>query len=563
MSNFRRLVGYGLRHKGLMLLVISSFVLVSLLEVLVAFTLRDLIDGLLGGAPLGSLVRSAVLILSFYSLMQFLLWYAQYRAQVLERVAGIDIQVDFLKKILRLPEEEAGKHTGGEVLSVVLSDAEIAGRVAASGVVGIIIYTFEVLVALVVLVLLSPILALVAIALAPLGFLALSLTRRNLEKASEGERKAYSAFVDAFKQVIDGRREIKLYKAFDVIDKFVTPVTRLFAEKAANLAKWEASVVQLDSFIYGMTKLVMLGVGVVLAYMNIVTLGTAVAVYYYVGSLYQPLERLVNLVALAIRALPVAQRVFAVLDSEEEKGGSVPFPKGRICVEYSDVHLSISGSSILRGVDFSICSGEWVAIVGRSGVGKTLMALLLTGLIRPTRGRIKVNGIPLEEFDLDSLRASVIYVPPKPFLINASIAENIAFGKAVSREDIEKAAEIAKIDFAGLDADVGELGSKLSDGQKQRIALARALVRRPSVLILDEATSGLDPETEDIVLTRIRSHYPEMIVIIISHRLATIRHADKVAVLEDGKIEAIGTLDEVAARSKTFKEIMKLAENQS
>ncbi len=211
-------------------------------------------------------------------------------------------------KVFRIPEKYFQVHTSGEVLSKITSDADIAGRIGADLVTGIAIYVINIAVATIVLVKLSIYLALIALAFMVINFLALRMFRGRLNESSLREREAYSRFMEALKEGVDGRRELKLYGALEFLKRRFRRVADDLVAKSAELAKWEAGSFQAEAYLFGLSQLVTLGIGVLLARIGLVGLGTVIAFYSYVPTLFRPAERLVNLWALAQRAKPAARR---------------------------------------------------------------------------------------------------------------------------------------------------------------------------------------------------------------------------------------------------------------
>ncbi len=260
------------------------------------------------------------------------------------------------------------------------------------------------------------------------------------------------------------------------------------------------------------------------------------------------------------RALAATERVFEILDSEPDvlpPHRPEPFPEGTPGVEFRDVSFSYEGSGdpVLEGVNLRVEPGEAVAVVGATGSGKSTLLSLIPRFYDPQRGSVLVGGVDVKALDLEELRRNVGVVPQETFLFSEKVRDNIAFGKEdATQEEIEEAARIAGIHGQilsfpeGYDTQVGEWGVTLSGGQKQRLAIARALVKDPRILILDDATSSVDAETEKSIQEALRStlkESSERTMFIIAHRLSTILLADRVVVLEGGRVVETGTHEEL------------------
>lgn len=222
------------------------------------------------------------------------------------------------------------------------------------------------------------------------------------------------------------------------------------------------------------------------------------------------------------------------------------------------------GQKALDQVNLMVEAGKMIALVGPSGAGKTTLTQLLLRHLHPTGGRITVDGRPIDDFEPDSWHRGMAVVEQEPFLFNDTLANNIGFGlPVVDRAQVERAARIAQLEDLiqelpdGLDSLVGERGFKISGGQRQRLAIARAVVRDPGILILDEATSSLDALSESLVQQALDEAMKDRTVIVIAHRLSTIRHADRIVVLEHGRVAKTGTWDELLHTNGLFAELVR------
>lgn len=255
----------------------------------------------------------------------------------------------------------------------------------------------------------------------------------------------------------------------------------------------------------------------------------------------------------------------ALLRARRMREGAATFPAGFAVIEVQDVSFAYDPSApVLTEASFRIERGRHVAIVGPSGCGKSTVCLLLCRIYDPTWGEIMVDGTPLTELRLESLRRAVTLVEQTPILLNDTIANNIAYGwPGVTEAEIRLAAKKANADEFihefpdGYDTNVGNLGTSLSGGQRQRVAIARALIRRPQVLILDEATSAVDSKSEALIKESIEALKGETTVISVAHRLSTIKDADEIHFLSDGRIVCSGTFAELLAEHPEFRDYVK------
>ena len=295
-------------------------------------------------------------------------------------------------------------------------------------------------------------------------------------------------------------------------------------------------------------------------------MGTLVAFLAYIATIYDPLNRLTEVDNIFQEAIAAAERIFELLDEAtdvKDAPDAIDLPAIRGEMVFDRVHFQYgSGDQVLHAISFTMAPGEVVALVGPSGAGKTSIANLICRFYDPSKGTVSVDGYDLRHIKLASLRRQVAVVLQDSFLFNNTVAENLLYGKPDAGEDeLTAAARAANAhDFImqlpdGYNTEIGERGVKLSGGQKQRLALARAILADPRILILDEATSSVDAEAEYLIQQALERVLTGRTALVIAHRLSTICNADKIIVLDHGRIAEVGSHAELMQRGGLYSQL--------
>lgn len=298
-----------------------------------------------------------------------------------------------------------------------------------------------------------------------------------------------------------------------------------------------------------------------------IVIGTAVIIWNYRHQIVYTLDYVGMLMEYIKDFNLSANRVFQIIESDQkETFGTKKIKKVHGDFEFKEVHFSYEDNEpILKGINFSIKANETVSFVGKSGSGKSTIFNLLCKLYEPNSGTITIDGIDLKELDKDSIRGNISIINQSPYIFNMTIRENLTIVKdGLTEEDMIKACKMACLhDFVmtlpkGYDTMVGEGGVSLSGGQRQRLAIARALVQKTEIILFDEATSALDNETQASIQKAIENMQGEYTILIIAHRLSTVINSDRLILINDGKIEGIGTHQELLKKNKSYQKLYEL-----
>jgi ATP-binding cassette subfamily B protein len=300
-----------------------------------------------------------------------------------------------------------------------------------------------------------------------------------------------------------------------------------------------------------------------------VTLGKLMSMIGYVGMLSQPLTIIVRLSDWMGRVFAAAERVFEIMDipiEQPDTKNAVSMPNIEGHVEFKNMTFGYDPHNpVLYDINMNVIPGEMIGLVGRSGAGKSTTINLICRFYLAQEGEVLIDGVNIKDISLKDLRGQIGVVPQEPYLFAGTIAENIAYSKAdASVEEIIRAAKAANAhDFIvnfqdGYETQVGERGAGLSGGEKQRIAIARAILHDPKILILDEATSSIDAETEKQIQEALARLVMNRTTFAIAHRLSTLRNANRLVVLENGKLVETGTHDELLRKKGAYYKLVKL-----
>ena len=563
MAMIRKFFSYYKPHKRLFIIDFTSAILVAVLELAFPIAVQWFIDELLPTNNWDMIVKVSLLLLLFYILSAVL----QYIVNYLGHKLGINIETDMRQELFDHVQKQSFKFFDnvktGHIMSRITNDLFDIGEFAHHGPEDFFIALMTIVGAFAIMFQVNSTLAVVAFVMIPILTALVTYCNISMNKAW---KTMYGKIADVNGRVEDSVSGIRVVKSFTnepyEMERFRQQngffrQAKLFAYR---VMAWT------HSGIYMMTRLltlVVLVVGAWLSYNGKLTYGELVSFVLYTNVLIKPVEKISALLELYPKGMAAFKRFRELIETEPEikddpKAIEVKELKGDI--RFENVHFSYQkGKEILKGVSFHIKAGETVALVGPTGAGKTTICSLIPRFYDVDQGSITIDGIDIRKMTQRSLRQQIGIVQQDVFLFTGTIRENIAYGRiGATFEEIQEAARRAHLaEFIeslpdGYDTQIGDRGIKLSGGQKQRLAIARMFLKNPPILILDEATSALDTETEKIIQKSIMELAQNRTTIIVAHRLATVRNADRIFVVTPNGIEEEGTYEELVAKGGIF-----------
>ena len=511
----------------------------------------------------GAILLMAVVQMGLQMVMR---WYMQSTARHVEN----DIREKYFRHLMRLSLNYFNRTPTGDLMSRATNDINAVQMFLGFGIRMLFDGGIGLLLSLGVMCMLDWELALWV--LAPMPFLALAMNRAA-SGINSGFREVQEQFAHIAARVqenLSGIRVVKAYVQQDGEMAAFDKLNRSYLDRNKRLIRIESVIRPLSFLLSGSSLLLAIWLGGEKVLSGQISLGDLVAFNGYLTKLIFPILVFGWMIDRYQRGKAAMRRIDAVIEEVpdiQDAEDAVDIDAIRGEVEFRSLNFSYQGTEVLRDINLKIPAGSTLALVGRVGTGKTTLGRLIPRLIQAGEGQVLIDGIPVEKIPLQALRKHVGVVPQDSFLFSDTLRENIALGVAdPSDEDVAWAMETSQLakdlaDFPnGLKTVVGERGVTLSGGQKQRTALARAIIRRPSILILDDAMASVDTHTEEEILNRLKTVMAERTTILIAHRISTVRHADQIVVLEEGRVAESGTHEELVAMGGIYTDMFNRQE---
>ncbi len=543
------------RRYSLLVSLVALVVWVVLLLVFFYYTLVmkgfiDYLVSLLQATKTGwfhGILRYAVILLGLWALKYGLNILGEYLLRLTGLAALEGLATEFIRSLAwarpsKLPER-------GDIVGRFMSDlsrvSELGGFLASLGV-----QVARIVIGSVLLYVLSPVLFAVTLVIVPIYYVVFRVSSGKLAVVSEKERQAFSKLSMVFREFVEGILHVKtLPRMRSYLGSVSERNVRSWGSRLRSVFFYDVFFNQSFNSLYDIVRLVVLIIGGFLVAKGETSIGSVIAFTNAVYNVFEPIANISYSFAALGELYPYVKRVEEILRLEPEHDTGERL--GRVdSIEVRDVVVEVDGHVLLNGASLTVRRGRIYAIMGSTGAGKTTLLLTLVRFYEPSKGVIRINDRDYRVYSVSSLREKIVYLPQQPLVLRASIRDNIALGEPLPDDVIWRALRLAAVDFvSSLDEVVDP--SKLSDGQRQRLALARALAHSPEVLLLDEALNAVDEQTEARILASLRNEVTSDrlgAVVIVTHRSATLSHVDHVYVLENGRVVCEGEPREVLGK---------------
>ena len=570
-SPLRQLWSHASNHRRKVVMATTFSVLNKICDVAPELLIGAAVDVVVSGSTHQSLVGRVFGVsnrfdqLTILAVITVVVWILEsitdYIADVTWRTLAQSIEHDTRMEAYRHVQELElayfEDHSSGGLMAVLNDDVNQLERFLDMGANELILTAANVVLVGITFYVISPTLTLLAFLPIPVIVLGSLQYQRTLERRYDEVRAAAGRIADTLTNNLGGIATIKAFTAEEREVERVGADSRAYSEANGAAIRYSSAFVPLIrmAILAGFTMTLVVGGRAALR--GDLEIGLFSVLVYMTQRLLWPLTRLGETLDLYQRAMASCRRIFGLLEVTPSirPGSATLAPPVQGAVRFEGVRFGYgdgTAGEVLKGLDLDIAPGETHAIVGSTGAGKSTVVKLLLRLYEPSAGRITLDGVPLEDLTFGSLRGSIGFVAQDVFLFQGTVRENLTYGRpGASQDEIVQAATLAEAHGFiaalpdGYETVVGERGQKLSGGQRQRLTLARAILRDPAILVLDEATSAVDNETEAAIQRSLEQVSAGRTTIVIAHRLSTVRHADRIHVLEAGRVTEAGTHEEL------------------
>ncbi len=571
MGIYRRVFSYALKYKFLLFLCVLFALTLGLSKVSGVLVSGNFFSDTLIGKNFEKVNWKTILLL----IGVVLVWASSHyfifiSSNSLATSVMHDIRKDIFEKLVELPIFFYKKNRTGEILSRTLNDISVIEIFFMNIAVELLAQPFTVIIVISIMLTINIKISLYFFSIAPVLGIVLGGIGSIVQRLSMSVQKNISSITSNIQEMIYGIEVIKGYG----VEKSIKEKFSLSNDKHLNSSKKELKVRFLGTpsseFLGGLGVIIILVLGAISVQNHVATSAEIVSFILLALVLAEPLSRTSDIIMVLRKLSPAAQRIFEIIDSHDKEDLSKP-DIGVILgdVEFKNLYFEYDkGESILKNINLFIREGETVAIVGHSGAGKSSLISLIPNFYHASKGKVLIDGKDILEYNPVSIRKQIGLVTQDNILFSGTISENIRLSKPdASDNDVINAAHLSHAHTfisklpQGYDTLLGDRGVRLSGGEKQRIALARAVLRKPRILILDEATSSLDAESENLIQKAMKNILGKQTTIIITHKLSTIVNADRIVVMEEGRILETGDHNELLAMGGIYKKLVGIQIN--
>ena len=565
----KKFISYYKSHLGLFILDMICAIIVALCNLYYPTLARKIINEYSLGESYTPIVIGAILLLVIYVIKAVGTYIMGYYGHVVGVRMQKDMRRDLFDKYQHLPFSYFDDHKTGDLLSRLTGDLQNVSELAHHGPENLLLAVLMFVGAFIILININVTLTLIMFAVIPFIILFTVLTRRSMFAAMKNSRREMANVNSTLENSITGIRETKAYVAHHHERCKFAVTNNLFAKYRSQSMRWIGIYSSVMDFLSDFLYLLVIFIGGVFMIQKKINAADFTAFLLYINMFLNPIHRFVTLFEQLQEGMSGFSRFYEIMttpDEVDEGRVEITDIKGDICFENVTFSYSVSDENddkaVISNLSLNLSAGDTVALVGPSGGGKSTVCNLIPRFYNVNSGRITVDGVDVMDITLESLRRNIGIVSQSVFLFDGTIRDNIAYGKPdASDEEVVSAAKRANIhDFIltledGYDTEVGERGVKLSGGQRQRISIARVFLKNPKLLILDEATSALDNATEMQIQSALEELSKGRTVIVVAHRLSTVKNADRIVVLGPEGIIEQGTHEELIALDGEYKKL--------